>query len=191
MASMNVCTGDQAKLTLQVAEWCNYLEEYPPARRPYHRHRLAWRCRRLRTRMRANPRLPFLGVPPAESPLTAIDSLFMVRSYAASPARRTAMDNRINEIRKRIRALRVSMLEAEAIMHEQINRDEECSFVAGEILKMCAVMSVLAREKESLGDREPILVDGSFLPRRLPMAPRPLALRPVKRSLVPAEQRAG
>jgi hypothetical protein len=101
------------------------------------------------------------------------------------------MDNHINEIRKRIRALRVSMLEAEAIMHEQINRDEECSFVAGEILKMCAVMSVLAREKESLGDREPILVDGSFLPRRLPMAPRPLALRPVKRSLVPAEQRAG
>jgi hypothetical protein len=64
-------------------------------------------------------------------------------------------------------------------------------FVAGEILKMCGVMSVLAREKESLGDREPILVDGSFLPRRLPMAPRPLALRPVKRSLVPTEQRAG
>jgi hypothetical protein len=23
MASMNACTGDQAKLTLQVAEWCN------------------------------------------------------------------------------------------------------------------------------------------------------------------------
>ena len=101
------------------------------------------------------------------------------------------MDNHINEIRKRIRALRVSMLEAEAIMHEQINRDEECSFVAGEILKMCAVMSVLVREKESLGDREPILVDSSFVPRRLLTAPRPLALRPVKRRLVPAEQRAG
>jgi hypothetical protein len=101
------------------------------------------------------------------------------------------MDNRINEMRKRIRALRVSMLEAEAVMHEQINRDEEYSFVAGEILKMCGTMSVLVREKESFGDREPILVDKSFVPRRLPMAPRPLALRPVKRRLVPAEQRAG
>ena len=44
------------------------------------------------------------------------------------------MDNRINEIRKKIRALRVSMLQAEAIMHEQINRDEECSEIAGERL---------------------------------------------------------
>ncbi|MGY3357177.1 hypothetical protein ACVWZK_003840 [Bradyrhizobium sp. GM0.4] len=45
------------------------------------------------------------------------------------------MDNRINEIRRIIRALRVSMREAEAIMHEQINRDEDCSFVAGEVMR--------------------------------------------------------
>ena len=25
----NVYTGDQAKLTLQVAEWCHYLEDFP------------------------------------------------------------------------------------------------------------------------------------------------------------------
>ena len=55
------------------------------------------------------------------------------------------MDNRINQIRKQIRALRVSMLEAEAIMREQINRDEECSFVAGEVLKMRAIMSLSDR----------------------------------------------
>jgi hypothetical protein len=35
------------------------------------------------------------------------------------------MDNRINENRKKIRALRVSMLEAETIMRDQINRDED------------------------------------------------------------------
>jgi hypothetical protein len=29
MAVMNVFTGDQAKLSLQVAEWCHYLEDYP------------------------------------------------------------------------------------------------------------------------------------------------------------------
>jgi hypothetical protein len=28
-AVMNVYTGDQAKLTLQVAEWCHYLEDLP------------------------------------------------------------------------------------------------------------------------------------------------------------------
>jgi hypothetical protein len=116
-----------------------------------------------------------------------IDSMFMICSYAARPTGRVAMDNRINEIRKTIRALRVSMLEAEAIMHEQINRDEECSFVAGEILKMCGVMSQLVKEKERLGDREPIFVEFAFIPRRLPTTPRPIALRPVKRHLVPHE----
>jgi hypothetical protein len=76
------------------------------------------------------------------------------------------MDNRINEIRKKIRALRISMLEAEAIMHDRINRDEECSFVAGEVLKMRGVMSQLVRERTLLGDREPILAKNFFIPRR-------------------------
>ena len=98
------------------------------------------------------------------------------------------MDNRISEIRKQIRALRVSMVGAEAIMRDQINRDENCSFVAGDILKMRAVMSVLVRERALLGDREPILVN-SFFPRRAP-APRPVAVRPVNRHLVPAAQGA-
>jgi hypothetical protein len=100
------------------------------------------------------------------------------------------MDNRISEIRKQIRALRVSMIEVEAIMRDQINRDENCSFVAGEILKMRTVMSVLVRERAVLGDHEPILVNGFFVPRRAP-APRPVAVRPVNRHLVPAAQRTG
>ena len=83
------------------------------------------------------------------------------------------MNNRINEIRKQIRALRVSMLEAEAVMREQINQDRECSFVAGEILKMRAVMSILVRERASQGDNEPILVKSFCIPRR-PPAPRPV-----------------
>ena len=75
------------------------------------------------------------------------------------------MDNRISDIRKQIRGLRVSMLEAEAIMRDQINRDQNCAFVAGDILKMRTVMSVLVRERTALGDREPILVNSFFLPR--------------------------
>jgi hypothetical protein len=115
--------------------------------------------------------------------------MFFFCSYEASSAPEATMDNRINEIRKLIRALRVSMLEAEAIMREQVNQDLDCSFVAGEILKMRAVMSALVRERESLGDREPILVKSSFIPRRLPSPPRPLAGRPAKHHLVPALQR--
>jgi hypothetical protein len=99
------------------------------------------------------------------------------------------MDNHINEIRKQMRALRVSMLEAEAIMHEQINRDEDCSFVAGEILKMRAVMSLLVEERTRLGDHEPILVNRFFIPRRLP-ARKLFAVSPAKPRLVPAENRA-
>ena len=71
------------------------------------------------------------------------------------------MDNRIAEIRKQIRMVRVGMLEAEAIMRDRINRDEECSEVAGEMLEMRAVMKLLVREREMLGDREPILVNSS------------------------------
>jgi hypothetical protein len=58
------------------------------------------------------------------------------------------MDNKISEVRKKIRALRVSMLEAEAIMHDQINRDEECSEIAGEIMVMRAAMSLLVQERQ-------------------------------------------
>jgi len=92
------------------------------------------------------------------------------------------MDNRISEIRRLIRALRVSMREAEAIMHEQINREEDCAFVAEEILKMRTVMSGLAQERGALGDNDPIVVSSLFIPRRAPAPPRP---RPVKRRLVP------
>lgn len=96
------------------------------------------------------------------------------------------MDNRINETRKQIKALRVSMLEAEAIMREQINRDEDCSFVAEEVLKMRTVMSLLVEERTRLGDREPILVNFAFIPHRA-SAQRPARI--VKRHLLPAENR--
>jgi hypothetical protein len=91
------------------------------------------------------------------------------------------MDNRINELRRLIRALRTSMREAEAIMREQINRDEDCTFVAEEMIKMRMVMSRLVQERTSLGDSEPIVVGSFFAPRR------PSAVRhphPVKRRLV-------
>ena len=76
------------------------------------------------------------------------------------------MDNRINEIRLVIRALRVSMREAETIMRQQISRNEDCTFVAQEILKMRVVMSGLVKERAALGDNEPIVVSSGVIPRR-------------------------
>jgi hypothetical protein len=101
--------------------------------------------------------------------------------------RERAMDNRINEIRRIIRALRVSMREAEAIMHEQINRDEGCSFVAGEVMKMRTVMSGLVQERAALGDTDPIVVASLFVPRRRPM---PSRVGVEKRRLVPPREMA-
>ena len=92
------------------------------------------------------------------------------------------MDNRINEIRKIIRALRVSMLEAEGIMRDQTNRDEDCTFVAHEVMKMRAVMSRLVQERTALGDGDPILVSSFFIPRRPPEQKRVVQLH--KRKLV-------
>ena len=71
------------------------------------------------------------------------------------------MNNRVSEIRRVIRTLRASMREAETIMREQINRDENCSFVAQELLKMRMVMGGLARERTTLGDNEPIVAGRS------------------------------
>jgi hypothetical protein len=89
------------------------------------------------------------------------------------------MDNKISEIRKKIRALRLSMLEAEAVMRDQISRGDDCSDVAGKILAMRAEMVRLVRERTILGDREPISV--SFAPRR----PEPVTavVRAAKRRL--------
>jgi hypothetical protein len=89
------------------------------------------------------------------------------------------MDNQISKIRNIIRALRISMLEAEDVMRDQVRRDEECSEVAEQTLTMRAEMARLVRERTVLGDREPISV--SFSPRR--STPVTTVARPAKRRL--------
>jgi len=54
---------------------------------------------------------------------------------------------------------------------------------------MRAVMSLLVEERTRLGDHEPILVNRFVIPRRM-SAEKHLAVRPVKRRLAPAENRA-
>jgi hypothetical protein len=94
------------------------------------------------------------------------------------------MDNRVIEIRNQIRELRTNMLRAEAVMRDQIKHDEDCTIVAEELLHMRAVMRELVRERASLGDREPILVDSYFVPRR-PLAPKVNLSGPADRRAIP------
>ncbi len=98
------------------------------------------------------------------------------------------MDNRINEIRKEIRLLRTTMLEAEASMRDQIQHDQDCSETALGLLAMRGVMSGLAQERGRLGDRETIGVERVLVQRR-PYARKAPIARPVKRQSVSAKKR--
>jgi hypothetical protein len=104
-----------------------------------------------------------------------------------------AMDNRINENRKKIRFLRAKMLEAEVTIRGQIGRDEDCTETSLGLMAMRAEMSELSRERARLGDdKEPILVERLMNPRRA-LAVKPAAVksagRPVKWHLVPKRAR--
>ena len=49
------------------------------------------------------------------------------------------MDNKLNEIRRKIRFLRSEMLSAEATIRKQVNRDEDCSEASMQLMAMRVV----------------------------------------------------
>jgi hypothetical protein len=87
-----------------------------------------------------------------------------------------AMDNRINENRKKIRLLRAQMLDAEAVIRGQIGRDEDYTENSVGLMAMRAEMSELSKERARLGDdKEPILVE-RLMHQRRPPAARPVVI---------------
>ena len=50
------------------------------------------------------------------------------------------MDNRLNEIRRKIRFLRSQMLDAESTIRQHINRDEDCAEASMQLMAMRVVM---------------------------------------------------
>ena len=67
------------------------------------------------------------------------------------------MDDRLNEIRRKIRALRSEMLVAEDIMRKQINQDEDCTEVSLRLMAMRTTILSLISERDSLGGSERLL----------------------------------
>src|SRR6187549_2305706 len=67
------------------------------------------------------------------------------------------MDNRLNEIRRKIRFLRSEMLDAENTVRQQINRNEDCAEAAVHLMAMRVVMLGLISERNRLGGEERLL----------------------------------
>ena len=67
------------------------------------------------------------------------------------------MDNKLNEIRRKIRFLRAEMLSAGDNIRKQVNRDEDCSEAAAHLMAMRASMVGLIGERNRLGGEERLL----------------------------------
>ena len=67
------------------------------------------------------------------------------------------MDNKLNEIRRKIRFLRAEMLSAEDNIRKSVNRDEECAEAALHLMAMRVVMLGLISERNRLGGEERLL----------------------------------
>jgi len=69
------------------------------------------------------------------------------------------MNNRINEIRRKISSLRLEMLAEQAGIREQVNHDLDCTEAALRLLAMRTDLSALLREWKAAGggDRLPTI----------------------------------
>ena len=67
------------------------------------------------------------------------------------------MDNRLSEIRRKIRFLRAEMLDVEDTIRKQINHDEDCAEASMQLMAMRVVMLGLIGERNRLGGEERLL----------------------------------
>lgn len=89
------------------------------------------------------------------------------------------MDNKLNEIRRKISFLRSEMLLIEGIIRKQVNRDEDCSAASMQLMAMRVVMLGLIAERNRLGGEERLLnVD-----ERLKLDYRAVGRKPLKSAL--------
>jgi hypothetical protein len=64
------------------------------------------------------------------------------------------MDNRLNQLRRKISALRLEMLGLEAFIRDQINSDRECTESSLQLMGMRQELTALVREWTRLGGGE-------------------------------------
>ena len=66
------------------------------------------------------------------------------------------MDNRINEIRRKISELRVRMPAVEDVIRDQINRDQDCTQASLRLMAMRAELASLVAEWRAAGGSDPL-----------------------------------
>jgi hypothetical protein len=86
------------------------------------------------------------------------------------------MDNKINEIRRKIGFLRSEMLDLEDAIRAQVNREEDCSVTGRRLMDMRRQMVALVRQRDALGGRERMLT----VEERLKADYRSANLTPIK-----------
>ena len=86
------------------------------------------------------------------------------------------MNNKINEIRIKISALRLEMLTFEDTIRLQVNRDEDCSDTSFRLMDMRGQMVALVRQREAHGGYERML----NVEERLKADDRALNQKPIK-----------
>jgi hypothetical protein len=64
------------------------------------------------------------------------------------------MDNRINDIRRKISVLRAEMLDVEAAVRDQVKRDMDCTESSLRLMGMRKEIVGLIVERDALGGRE-------------------------------------
>jgi len=99
------------------------------------------------------------------------------------------MDNKLSEVRRKIRLLRAEMLAAEENIRKQVNRDEDCSEAAVHLMAMRVAMLGLIGERNRLGGAERLL----DVEERLKLDCRTVGRKPANGALkhFPAKARPG
>jgi hypothetical protein len=67
------------------------------------------------------------------------------------------MDNKLNEVRRKISFLRSEMLKAEDVIRKLINRDEDCTEPSLRLMAMRTTLLGLIGERNSMGGGERLL----------------------------------
>ena len=64
------------------------------------------------------------------------------------------MDNRLNELRRKISGMRLQMLDMEASIRDQVNNDQDCTETALRLMGLRQQLTVLVRDWSLLGGGE-------------------------------------
>jgi len=92
------------------------------------------------------------------------------------------MDNRLNKIRKEMNLLREEMRLAEAVMHDQIARDQESTEAAVRVLEMRMQLAAKVAEWTTLGGLAILpTVEERLKERREPLARPRLYVVPIRK----------